>query len=99
MIKLKEYQKEASEIVEDKFNLGLNKTCIIWPTGLGKTIVPIDLMKKHPDKKFLVIAPRHSIISQTKEYMEKNEISKDSAIFYTYSGLSKTTRKIFQNGI
>lgn len=94
MIELKKYQKEAIEIVEDKFNLGLNKTCIIWPTGLGKTIVPIDLMKKYPDKKFLVIAPRHSIISQTKEYMEKNEISKDSAIFYTYSGLSKMSEEL-----
>ena len=51
MIELKKYQKEAIEIVEDKFNSGINRTCIIWPTGLGKTRVPIELMKRHPDKK------------------------------------------------
>ena len=94
MLELKEYQKEASEIVENKFNSGINKTSVIWPTGLGKTIVPIDLIRKHPDKKFLIIAPRLSIISQTKEYMEENEISKENVVFYTYSGLSKMSEEL-----
>lgn len=96
MIELKEYQKEAIKIVEDKFNLGLNRTCIIWPTGLGKTIVPIELMKSHPNQRFLIIAPKHSILKQTRGYMEEEKVSSENAMFYTYSGLSKMKEEVMK---
>ena len=96
MIELKEYQKEAIKIVEDKFNLGLNRTCIIWPTGLGKTIVPIELMKNHPNQRFLIIAPKHSILKQTRGYMEEEKVSSENAMFYTYSGLSKMKEEVMK---
>ncbi len=96
MIELKEYQKEAIKIVEDKFNLGLNRTCIIWPTGLGKTIVPIELMKNHPNQRFLIIAPKHSILKQTRGYMGEEKVSSENAMFYTYSGLSKMKEEVMK---
>ena len=96
MLELKEYQEEASRIVEDKFNSGIDKTTVIWATALGKTYMLIDLMKRHSDKRFLVLAPRHSILKQTREYMKENEISLENAMFYTYSGLSKMKEEVME---
>lgn len=58
-----------------------NRTCIIHPTGTGKSLIIAKFIEDNPDKKHLVLAPSMHIYGEMKKHT-----STDFS-FYTYSYL------------
>ncbi len=59
-IKLRPYQVECIERT-------LRSTLIMLPTGAGKTLIAKGIQEKHSEKKFLFLAPKLNLLSQTAE--------------------------------
>lgn len=69
-IEPREYQKKIYETC-------LKKNClVVLPTGLGKTLIAlmlaVELMKKNPGKKCLILAPTRPLAEQHMQYFKKN---------------------------
>lgn len=67
---LRDYQKAASDAVMEDLK-SLKKTCVILPTGSGKTEVFIDITKRfleeNPKKSVLILSHMSILTDQTKE--------------------------------
>ncbi len=57
-LKLRPYQVEC-------INGVIGSTLIVLPTGAGKTLIAKGIHDKHPDKKFLFLAPKLNLLEQT----------------------------------
>lgn len=65
-ISLRPYQVEAVSACEDGWRSGLSRLLIVLATGLGKTIVFSDLLRKEGGRA-LVIAHRDELLEQARE--------------------------------
>lgn len=65
-VSLRNYQIEAVETVISAAHAGISRQLISLPTGSGKTIIMSALAKKF-NKRTLILAHRHELISQTAE--------------------------------
>ena len=68
-MELREYQKAASQAVIDEWDLGVQNTLEILPTGTGKTIVVSDVIRKMAmrGKRGLILAHRDELLRQAAE--------------------------------
>ena len=73
-IRLKDYQKRASDNVTEIFK-DHKFAQVILPTGAGKSFVALAQMQKyaieHPEEKMLYLAPQEEILNQIKSYVIK----------------------------
>ena len=74
MIELYPHNKQAYENVLKKFETS-NKTCVIHPTGTGKTFISLKWLYDNKDKKCLFLTSSNIIIDQLIEYIEKSNLS------------------------
>ena len=68
-IKLYDHNKEAYEKVRKHFE-NSNKTCVIHPTGTGKSFISLKFLFDNKDKKCLFMAPTDAIVQQIKTHIE-----------------------------
>ncbi len=62
---LRDYQQEAVQAVEDTFSTGLaNSALIVLPTGVGKTVIAVELAQKEPNRT-LMVCPMRELIQQS----------------------------------
>lgn len=70
MVTLREYQKQAIEAVDKKFDEGVNKIVIVLATGTGKTVIFSSIISeriKATGKKALIIAHREELLTQARD--------------------------------
>lgn len=90
MVDLLKHNQEAYERIKSNFEVG-NKTCIVHPTGTGKSYLILKLIEDYKDenKNIIIIEPQKYIFQQLKEKMEKYELPEDRVKFITYSALGR----------
>lgn len=72
-MKLRPYQEESREAIENEWKKGVQKTLLVLPTGCGKTIVSAvvveDLVKN--GERVLFMAHRGELLNQASDKIEK----------------------------
>ena len=92
----REYQKAIVETAKE------NNTLVILPTGIGKTLIAlmlsVEIIKRFPGKKILILAPTRPLVEQHLEYFKKNlhELFAEIDIF-TGSVNAKKRQSIWRN--
>lgn len=89
-VDLMDHNKEAYEKIQGVFT-GSNKTCVVQPTGSGKTYLILKLIEdyKNLDRDIIVIEPQRYIFAQIREKMNKYDLPEERVKFITYSALGK----------
>ena len=65
MLNLRPYQQEACDAAEKELINGSARTLVVMPTGTGKTICFIELLKRFRNRgRCMVIAHRNELIQQ-----------------------------------
>ena len=75
-IKLYEHNKEAYENVKKHLE-NSNKTCVIHPTGTGKSFISLKFLFDNKDKKCLFMAPTDAIVEQIKTHIIDSGLTMD----------------------
>ena len=69
-MKMRSYQSIAGENVMAEFQ-NVNSTLVVMPTGLGKTILFADIVRRFFPRRALVLAHREELIFQAKDKIER----------------------------
>lgn len=69
-LELFNHNKEAYERVQEHLKKS-NKTCVIQPTGTGKSFISLKFLDDNLDKKCLLVAPTYPILDQFKKNIVK----------------------------
>lgn len=88
-MKLRDYQQEARESIQNEWENGVKKTLLVLPTGCGKTIVFSKVIEDRVKKgeRVLVLAHRGELLEQAADKLEKS------------TGLKTATEKAEQTSI
>lgn len=87
---LKPHNKETYGKLKDILQSN-NKTCVIQPTGSGKSFLILKLIEDNSEdgRDIIVIEPQKYIFEQLQKKMKKYELTSDNVKFLTYSALGK----------
>ncbi len=87
---LKPHNKETYGKLKDILQTN-NKTCIIQPTGSGKSFLILKLIEDYAafGRDIIIIEPQKYIFEQLQKKMDKYGLRKDNVKFLTYSALGK----------
>lgn len=96
-VDLLKHNQEAYEKVKEILRIN-NKTCVIQPTGSGKTHLILKLIEDYAEqvRDIIVIEPQKYIFEQLQKKMKKYELSSDNIKFLTYSALGKLDNEKIQ---
>lgn len=97
MIHLYEYNLETYGKLKDILQIN-NKTCVIQPTGSGKSYLILKLIEDYAafGRDIIIIEPQKYIFEQLQKKMDKYELRKDNVKFLTYSALGKMNNEKIQ---
>lgn len=89
-VDLLQHNQAAYEKIQEIFKTN-NKTCIVQPTGSGKSYLMLKLVEDYvnDNRDIVIIEPQRYIFDQLKEKMDKYGLPKDKVKFITYSALGK----------
>lgn len=87
---LKPHNKETYGKLKDILQTN-NKTCVIQPTGSGKSHLILKLIEDYSEQErdIIIIEPQKYIFQQLQKKMDKYGLRKDNVKFLTYSALGK----------
>lgn len=87
---LKPHNKETYGKLKDILQTN-NKTCIIQPTGSGKSYLILKLIEDYAafGRDIIIIEPQKYIFQQLQKKIDKYGLPKDNVKFLTYSALGK----------
>lgn len=87
---LKPHNKETYGKLKDILQTN-NKTCIIQPTGSGKSYLILKLIEDYVafGRDIIIIEPQKYIFDQLQKKIDKYGLPKDNVKFLTYSALGK----------
>lgn len=73
-MKLRDYQEEARQAIQQEWDEGVQKTLLVLPTGTGKTIVFSKVIEDRVRKgeRVLVLAHRGELLEQAADKLEKS---------------------------
>ena len=73
-MKLRDYQQDAREAIQNEWEIGTKKTLLVLPTGCGKTIVFSKVIEDRVKKgeRVLVLAHRGELLDQAADKLEKS---------------------------
>ena len=68
-MELRPYQKEANQKIKEEWASGVNRTLLVLPTGLGKTVTFSDLTKDlvSEGERVLIMAHRGELLDQAAD--------------------------------
>ncbi|MGF6785674.1 superfamily II DNA or RNA helicase, partial [Aequitasia blattaphilus] len=74
MMKLRPYQEEAKNSIFEQWNLGIQKTLLVLPTGCGKTIVFAKVTEDcvRNGSRVLILAHRGELLDQAADKIQKS---------------------------
>lgn len=95
---LKPHNKETYGKLKDILQTN-NKTCIIQPTGSGKSYLILKLIEDYAafGRDTIIIEPQKYIFQQLQKKMDKYGLRKDNVKFLTYSALGKLNNEKVQD--
>jgi superfamily II DNA or RNA helicase len=70
-VKLRDYQRKASDSVFSEWENGARSTLVVMPTGTGKTLLFSDVIQRKQPKRSMVLAHREELIWQAKDKIER----------------------------
>lgn len=73
MIELYPHNQQAYENILESFKIS-NKTCVIHPTGTGKSFIALKWLFENRNKKCLFLTSTDVIIDQFKRYIAKSDL-------------------------
>lgn len=87
---LKPHNKDTYEKMQKVLQTN-NRTCVIQPTGSGKSYLILKLIEDYAEqgREIIVIEPQKYIFEQLQKKMQKYGLSSDNIKFLTYSALGK----------
>ena len=87
---LKPHNKETYKKIKSILQTN-NKTCVIQPTGSGKSYLILKLVEDYAafGRDIIIIEPQKYIFQQLQKKMDKYGLRKDNVKFLTYSALGK----------
>ena len=96
-VDLLEHNQEAYEKVKEIFKTN-NKTCIVQPTGSGKSYLILKLIEDYATfgRDIIIIEPQKYIFEQLQKKIDKYGLPKDNIKFLTYSALGKLDNEEIQ---
>ena len=96
-VDLLEHNQEAYEKVKEIFKTN-NKTCIVQPTGSGKSYLILKLIEDYATfgRDIIIIEPQKYIFEQLQKKIDKYGLPKDNIKFLTYSALGKLDNEKIQ---
>lgn len=73
MVKLRDYQERAIELVNDSSRAGKRAPLVVAPTGCGKTVIASAMMERAVARghRCLFLAPRRELIYQTSRKLDE----------------------------
>ena len=73
-MKLRLYQKEAVQAIQNQWKEGYSKTLLVLPTGCGKTIVFAKVTEEcvREGKRVLILAHRGELLDQAADKLYLN---------------------------
>ena len=92
------WQEEAYKQISDDF-LEKNRSCIVAPTGCGKTALGLKLMEENPNKNYIWVTSSAVAIHQIKRLISEtyeNEKPFPNLRFMTYNALSRMEKGHFE---
>lgn len=91
------HNQEAYEKVKNILQTN-SKTCIIQPTGSGKSFLILKLIEDYveDERDIIVIEPQKYIFGQLQKKMKKYGLSNEHVKFLTYSALGKIDEEKLQ---
>jgi len=94
------YQEEAYSQVKSDFQNG-NRSCVVFPTGCGKSYIALKLIEDNPDEEILYVSSSVVINEQIKQtikqvYGDEAEKIFPRLKFTTYNALSKMSQEEFE---
>lgn len=94
---LKPHNKETYKKVKNILKAN-NKTCVIQPTGSGKSYLILKLIEDYAasGRDIIVIEPQKYIFEQLQKKMRKYKLPSNNVKFLTYSALSKLDNEKIQ---
>lgn len=94
MVDLLEHNQAAYEKVKKILQTN-NKTCVIQPTGSGKSYLILKLVEdcEEQERDIIVIEPQKYIFNQLREKMDKYGLPVMNVKFITYSALGKVNNE------
>lgn len=94
---LKPHNKETYGKLKDILQTN-NKTCIIQPTGSGKSYLILKLIEDYATfrREIIIIEPQKYIFDQLQKKIDKYGLPKDNVKFLTYSALGKLNNEKIQ---
>jgi len=93
------YQVEAYDQVRNDFEEG-NRSCIVLPTGCGKSYIGLKLIEDNPEEEIIYISPSSVINAQVRKVIEETYGKDAKKIFprlkfITYNALSRMDTEEF----
>ena len=97
MVDLLKHNQEVYEKVKEILQTN-NKTCIIQPTGSGKSYLILKLIEDYAEqgKDIIVIEPQKYIFEQLQKKIDKYGLPNDNVKFLAYSALGKLDNEKIQ---
>jgi len=74
-MKLRPYQAEAIEKLEDHLAFDSEEAILLAPTSWGKSVAILELVRKHPDKHITIMVNISKLITQLRDMFKANGIS------------------------
>ncbi len=73
-MKLRPYQQEAKDAIQNEWQKGINNTLLVLPTGCGKTIVFSKVIEEcvRRGERVLVLAHRGELLDQAADKLEES---------------------------
>ena len=96
-VDLFKHNQEAYEKIKNILQKN-NKTCVIQPTGSGKSYLILKLIEDYSEQErdIMVIKPQKYIFEQLQKKMDKYGLRKDNVKFLTYSALGRMNNEKIQ---
>jgi len=90
VMKIREHNKEAYEAVKRSFSHA-NRTCVVMPTGTGKSYVALQLMRDNMDKNILFLTSQNGALGHFID-LAKDELGYDAFDTALYASVKKLPR-------
>lgn len=88
-MELFDHNRKAYEAVKKEFGEGVRRTCVVHPTGTGKSYIALQLIEDNPEKSILYVTSLFINLNTFKEEVDKLGIPQRHVEFSLYSSLDK----------